>query len=94
MTTAPCVLPDPFHVERDDARHIAEGVVWFVKSAGEPLSLWLGPDGATMLSVNGKSPRVDLLCPFSLVGTYTAEASTQQIVDDILAMQRDPIHAS
>lgn len=89
--TATCVLPDPFHVERDDARYIAEGVLEFVRAGGKPIALWLDPSGVVMVSMNGKTPGGDT-SPFSLVGVYNARAFVQQIVDDILAMQREPIN--
>jgi hypothetical protein len=85
----PLVLPDPCHVRRSQARDIAEGLVQLL-AIGDITQVWLyiAPNGDVAYETGRPMNGIGDL---SLVGVYTAQASQQNIVEDILAMEREPI---
>lgn len=80
-------LPDPCHVNREDAAAIAREVVALVQLRGR---LCLYFDAAGVMGITGRV--LDAPDPFALVGVYDDEATVVQITEDILASQREPLH--
>lgn len=85
----PLVLPDPCHVKRSQARDIADGLVLLLATSDIKLVyLYIAPNGDVAYELEGP---MDGIGELSLVGVYTAQARQQQIVEDILAMDRERI---
>ncbi|HEY1283006.1 MAG TPA: hypothetical protein VGE96_00875 [Steroidobacteraceae bacterium] len=86
---APLVLPDVCHVKRVDAHAIAQALVKLF-SFGDisRLSLYIYPTGAVMYEMNEPTGGNN---NHALCGVYTAQSTEQQIIEDILAMEREPI---
>lgn len=82
----PCVLPDPTHVSRNDARDVADEAVAFLRT-GARLTLYVNPDGVVQFVTGEGEP----LPSFSLAGVYDERASARDIAEDILALQREAI---
>jgi hypothetical protein len=82
-------LPDVFHVDRCDARVIADALVAYLRSSRTPrILLYIAPNGDVMYATTDSEPACG---PLSLVGCYTGTSTATAIVEDILAMEREPI---
>lgn len=82
-----CHLPDAFHVKPQHARDIAIELVRTIALRGRQC-LYIDPAGAVQVAAHV----LDIPDPFSLVGVYDDTATVGEIADDILAIQREPIH--
>lgn len=81
-------IPDACHVKRAHAQDIAETVRhWLKVKPWCACRVFLSPAGHVWIST-GDETCVD---GASLVGTYTVGASAEQIADDIIAAQREPM---
>ena len=86
MNRPPCVLPDPTHVTRNDAKDVADEAILVLRKGGR-LALYVNPDGAVLFLTGDAEP----LPSFSLAGIYDERASAREIAEDILALQREVI---
>ncbi|MEO8752329.1 MAG: hypothetical protein ABI624_06605 [Casimicrobiaceae bacterium] len=84
----PCTIPDLCHVKRCDAMDIAEEIVLIIEMKG-PLALYVESNGAVRIAVGNSIDPGDNV---ALVGVYDEKSTACAIADDILAMQREPIH--
>jgi hypothetical protein len=81
------VVLEAFHVKRCHAEDIADAILQTIRNGVDRLWLYFGPDGVIGISLSD-NPMLD---PFSLVGTYNGNATRQDIVEDIIASQRETI---
>lgn len=82
-----CQLPDPFHVKRPEALDIAAEILEIIELKGR-VCLYVDSNGVVQVSHHV----LDVPDPFSLVGVYDDASTLTQIAEDIIAMQREPVH--
>lgn len=86
----PCIVPDATHLHRRHMRDIALEVIDEVSRRQPPLAVFMFPDGKVKIVKAeglefGRTVRRDRL---SLVGVYDYVATLENIIDDLLAMER------